>query len=49
MTKETSEKVIKEKIRLCKKHNITLVAIYPQDLISQQKLESKLSALITKA
>ncbi|MBU2591410.1 MAG: hypothetical protein ABIJ24_04550 [Nitrospinota bacterium] len=39
----------KEKIRLCKKHNIVLVAIYPQDLVSQQKIESKLSALITKA
>jgi hypothetical protein len=39
----------KEKIRLCKKHSIVLVAIYSQDLVSQQKLESKLSALITKA
>ena len=37
----------KEKIRLCKKHNIVLVAIYPQDLTSQKTLERKLSALIT--
>lgn len=37
----------KEKIRLCKKHNITLIAIYPEDLVSQKKLESKLSVLIT--
>lgn len=36
----------KEKIRLCKKHNITLVAIYPVDLISQKKLEDKLSVLL---
>lgn len=36
---------IKEKIRLCKKHRITLIAIYPQDLISRKKLESKLSVL----
>ncbi|MBM3182220.1 MAG: hypothetical protein FJZ86_18025 [Chloroflexi bacterium] len=36
-----------EKIRLCKKHNITLVAIYPEDLISREKLENKLSILIT--
>lgn len=39
----------KEKIRLCKKHNIILVAIYPQDLVIQQKLERKLSVLITQA
>jgi hypothetical protein len=38
----------KEKIRLCKKHNITLIAIYPEDLVSQKKLEDKLSILITK-
>lgn len=37
----------KEKIRLCKKHNITLIAIYPQDLVSQQKLENKLSVFVT--
>lgn len=35
----------KEKIRLCKKHNIILIAIYPEDLISQRKLENKLSVL----
>lgn len=38
----------KEKIRLCKKHNITLIAIYPADLVSQKKLEDKLSILIAK-
>ena len=37
-----------EKIRLCKKHNITLVAIYPRDLVSQQKLENLLSVFVTK-
>jgi hypothetical protein len=36
----------KEKIRLCKKHNITLIAIYPVDLVSQKKLEDKLSILV---
>lgn len=38
----------KEKIRLCQKHNITLIALYPADLVSQKKLEDKLSILITK-
>jgi len=38
----------KEKIRLCKKHNVTLIAIYPEDLVSQRKLENKLSSLIAK-
>ncbi|MBC7876546.1 MAG: hypothetical protein H7Y59_05180 [Anaerolineales bacterium] len=37
-----------EKIRLCKKHNITLIAIYPQDLVSQQKLENLLSVFVIK-
>ena len=36
---------IKEKIRLCKKYNIALVAIYPRDLITQQALERKMSSL----
>ncbi len=34
---------IKEKVRICRKHGITLVAIYPQDLVSQRKLENKLA------
>lgn len=38
----------KEKIRLCKEHNITLLAIYPKDLINQQTLENILSVFITK-
>lgn len=38
----------KEKIRLCIKHNITLIAIYPNDLVSLKKLEDKLSILIAK-
>jgi hypothetical protein len=38
----------KEKFRLCKKHNIALIAIYPQDLVSHKKLEEKLSAAILK-
>ena len=36
----------KEKIRICKKHEITLIAIYPQDLVSQKRLENKLLALV---
>jgi len=36
----------KEKIRLCKKHNIILVEIYPQDLINWQRLENKLSVFL---
>ena len=39
----------KEKICLCKKHGIALIAIYPQDLISQKKLESKLSVGIVQS
>ncbi|MBI5950478.1 MAG: hypothetical protein HY865_02370 [Chloroflexi bacterium] len=38
----------KEKIRLCKKHGVTLIAIYPEDFVSQQRLENKLSFLIGK-
>ena len=38
----------KEKIRLCEKHDITLVALYPEDLISQERLENKLSVVVTK-
>ncbi|WKZ40888.1 MAG: hypothetical protein QY328_02390 [Anaerolineales bacterium] len=38
----------KEKILLCKKHNIALIAIYPEDLVSLKKLEDKLSILIKK-
>jgi hypothetical protein len=37
-----------EKIRICRKHGINLVAIYPVDLISQKKLEGKLSVFIQK-
>ncbi|MHB8855273.1 MAG: homing endonuclease associated repeat-containing protein [Bellilinea sp.] len=33
----------KEKIRLCEKHNIVLIALYPRDLISQDIVERKLS------
>ncbi len=36
----------KEKTRLCKKHGITLVAIYPEDLVSRKKLENKLSVFV---
>jgi hypothetical protein len=39
----------KEKIRLCRKHGITLIAMYPLDLISQKKLESKLSVCIVQS
>ncbi|MDD1608862.1 MAG: hypothetical protein LUQ18_10295, partial [Methylococcaceae bacterium] len=37
-----------EKIRLCKKHGITLIAIYPKDLISRKNLENKLLTLLTR-
>jgi hypothetical protein len=36
---------IKEKVRICKKHSITLVALYPQDLVSRKKLSGKLLPL----
>jgi hypothetical protein len=36
----------KEKIRLCEKHNIVLVALYPKDLISREILERKLSVFL---
>jgi hypothetical protein len=39
----------KEKILLCKRHNISLIAIYPQDLVSQKKLESKLSVFLQES
>jgi hypothetical protein len=32
----------KQKIQLCKKHGINLIAIYPKDLVSQERLERKL-------
>jgi len=35
----------REKIRLCKNHKIKLIAIYPEDLANQKKLEEKLSIL----
>lgn len=35
----------KEKINICKRHSITLIAIYPQDLVNQNKLERILSTL----
>ena len=38
----------KEKQRLCKKHGIKLISIYPADLVSSKKLESVLlKALLT--
>lgn len=37
------DKKAKTKIRLAKKHKIPLVAIYPKDLVSTKKLESKLA------
>lgn len=33
----------KEKTRICKKHGISLITIYPEDVISLKKLEIKLS------
>jgi len=36
---------MKEKKRLCRKHGIMLVSIYPQDLISPRKLEAKLASI----
>ncbi|MBM4465272.1 MAG: hypothetical protein FJ014_06960 [Chloroflexi bacterium] len=36
----------KEKAQICQKHGITLIAIYPQDLVGPQELESKLSPLL---
>jgi hypothetical protein len=38
----------REKIYLCNKHNIKLIAIYPEDLIDRKRLENKLGVLITE-
>ncbi|CAN5477069.1 hypothetical protein BH09SUM1_BH09SUM1_09960 [soil metagenome] len=35
-----------EKIRLCEKHGIQLIAIFPEDIVSRTKLEKKLSTFI---
>jgi hypothetical protein len=37
----------KEKIHICEKHGLILVAIYPQDLISQERLKRKLSLFLS--
>ena len=37
-----------EKIRICKRRGVSLIAIYPVDLVSQRKLESKLAPLIKR-
>ena len=39
----------KEKIRLCEKHNIVLIALYPRDLISQDIVERKLSVFLQES
>ena len=41
------DKKTKEKINICKRHNIKLVEIYPQDLVFINKLDNKLSFLKT--
>lgn len=38
---------IREKTRICHEQKITLVAIFPEDLISQKKLENKLAPLVS--
>lgn len=38
----------KEKIQLCKKYNIILIAIYPDDLIVKEKFVGKLSVLFDR-
>ncbi|MBN2501266.1 MAG: hypothetical protein JXB38_10850 [Anaerolineales bacterium] len=42
------DKRTEQKQKLCKKHNIKLVALYPSDLVSIKKLERKLQFLISK-
>lgn len=39
----------KEKQKLCRKHGIRLISIYPEDLVSVKRLESKLKKLLNKA
>lgn len=39
---------MKEKMRICRKHGIKLISIYPQDLISPNKLEAKLAPIIVE-
>jgi hypothetical protein len=38
----------REKVRICKKHGITLIALYPQDLVNHRKLTGKLLPLKEK-
>ncbi len=39
------DKKIKEKINICKRHNIKLIEIYPKDLLIKNRLDKKLSFL----
>ncbi|MBC8521159.1 MAG: hypothetical protein H8D26_04105 [Methanomicrobia archaeon] len=39
----------KEKQKLCRKNGISLISIYPEDLVSVKKLESKLKKVLNKA
>lgn len=41
------DKKIKLKQKLCKKHNIKLISIYPNDIISLKKLQNKFKMFIT--
>jgi hypothetical protein len=38
----------KLKQRLCRKHGIRLISIYPEDLISMKKLERKMAPILTQ-
>ncbi|OGI47911.1 MAG: hypothetical protein A2637_03080 [Candidatus Muproteobacteria bacterium RIFCSPHIGHO2_01_FULL_65_16] len=42
------DKKIREKTRICKEHGIALIAIYAKDLMSQERLEDKLSSLVVE-
>jgi len=42
------DKKIQEKTSICEKHGIALIAIYAKDLMSQERLEEKLSPLAVK-
>jgi hypothetical protein len=37
---------MKEKKKICRKHGIRLISIYPEDLVSMKKLESKLKKVL---
>jgi hypothetical protein len=42
------EAKVKKKLQLCEKHQITLIPIYPEDLVNSNTLERRLSSVLTR-